>query len=70
MEASVRDCVIGCSLHFALRTTRSYRKRFEQVLNVRDPKESFKTFLTLVEIIEVTKYTYTYMIRFYHFLSF
>ena len=59
MQASVRDCAIGGSLHGALRTYYSYRSRFEQLL-YEGPNELFKAFLKLVEIIEATK-SFLYM---------
>ena len=53
MQAPVWVCAIGGSLQGALRTTRIVR-----VLNkfCTGPNESLKAFLTLVEIIEVTKW--------------
>ena len=52
MQASVRDCAIGGSLHGAIRTT-----HFVRVLNKFCTRSEgiIQAFLTLVEIIEVTK---------------
>ena len=53
MQASVRDCAImlaDCTVRYVLLVSYAF-----WTSSVRDKNESFKTCLTLVEIVQVTK---------------